>query len=106
MTHVPDVSTVVLAHVEQNGPPEALIHALREREDAIGDFLRQLGPQFGLYPEIVAECIAESGLGSPIPDDVRFIIHTQYVGLMERLAEEYRRNRPEGGPDVPPAPLT
>jgi hypothetical protein len=105
MTHVPDVAEVVSQYVPEL-PPEVLISALHEREDAIADFLRELGPRFGLYPEIVAECIAESGLGTPIPDDVRALIHAQYVGLMGRLAAEYRNNRPEGGPDLPPAPLT
>lgn len=69
-----------------------LIEALTKREDDIADRLRLAGQQFGLYPEIVAEVLAEVGLGSPPTPEARQMIHDNFINLMERLRREH-----EGG---------
>lgn len=80
-----------LAETLAPGVLDNLEAALVAREDGIADVLRLAGQQFGLMPEIVAEVLAEVGLGTP-PDEVtRDLIRTNYVALMERLQEEHRR---------------
>lgn len=72
---------------------ERLVAALREREDNIADLLRMAGLQFGLFPQIVSEVLAESGLGTPVPAEEREMIRAQFVALMEQIAAA---NRGEG----------
>jgi hypothetical protein len=64
-----------------------LVAALVERENAALDMVRVAGMNFGLFPQIVAEVLAESGLGTPLSEDERAMIHTQYVTLIQHLQE-------------------
>lgn len=73
----------------------SLLEALTERENGIGDILRLAGAQFGMYPEIVAEILAEAGLGSPSPEAERAMIRSQFIALMERLRTEYEQQHPD-----------
>lgn len=72
----------------------SLVTTLQAREDLMADMMRETAARFGMYPEIVAEALAEIGVGSPIDQAQRDYIRTQFVALMERLQEEYRRNNP------------
>lgn len=65
------------------------------REDEMADNLRLMAIQFGLYPEIVAECLAQVGLGAPLSEEMRALVHTNFTQLMERL----RREHEAGGHD-------
>jgi hypothetical protein len=87
------INEILRAHGVASAPLEA---ALVEREDEIADLLRLNGQQFGVYPEIVAEVIVGIGLGSPPDETVREMIRRQFVDLMERLQEEYRRQQGDG----------
>jgi hypothetical protein len=68
-----------------------LIAALTKREDEMADSLRLAATQFGLYPEIVAEVLAEVGLGTPPSPEARQMIHDNFVNLMERLRREHEQ---------------
>ena len=68
-----------------------LLRRLRTREDNMADVLRLAGVQFGLFSEIVAEVLAEVGLGTPIDDNQRMFIRRQFAELMQRLREEHER---------------
>jgi hypothetical protein len=72
----------------------ALVNTLQQREDLMADMMREVAMRFGMYPEIVAEALAEIGVGTPIEQTQRDYIRTQFTALMERLQEEYRRNHP------------
>lgn len=61
---------------------------LLAREDNIADMLRLAGVQFGLFPQIVAEVLADVGLGTPISEEQRTLIRRQFVELMDQLREE------------------
>jgi hypothetical protein len=50
------------------GDRAAIQAALVEREDQVADFLRLAGQQFGLFPQIVAEVLSQTGLGTPVSD--------------------------------------
>lgn len=68
---------------------DGLKAALYQREDLIGDSLRELGRRFGLYPEIVAHCLTnEVYLGTPTDEVTRSHINAQFLALMERLRNE------------------
>jgi len=67
----------------------ALRAALWEREDNIADTLRLAGVQFGLFPQIVAEVLAEVGVGTPISADQRELIRNQFNALMEQLRQQF-----------------
>lgn len=69
-----------------------IIAACTAREDEIADQLRMAGTQFGLFPEIVAEVLADIGLGTPPTPEARAMIHANYHALMERLASEQTDN--------------
>jgi hypothetical protein len=64
---------------------------LYAREDNMADLFRLAGVQFGLFPQIVAEVLAEAGLGTPIDDAERLHIRRNFAVLMERLREEHER---------------
>lgn len=95
------IEELVLAHHAAEAPPEALITALMAREDEIADALRLAGQQYGVYPQIVAEVFAEVGIGSPVPEPQRSMIHSQYVQLMEA----FRRAYEQGEPPPPSGPV-
>lgn len=66
----------------------ALRTLLLVREDGMADHLRLAAQQFGMYPEIVAEVMAEVGLGTPVSDEARMLIRNNFVTLMRRLQSE------------------
>lgn len=76
------------------GERQVIVNALVAREDDVADYLRLTAVQYGLYPEIVAESIAASGLGSPPSEEERTLIRTNWVGLMEKFRD--------GNPPPPP----
>lgn len=67
---------------------EALVAALYAREDSMADLLRLAGQQFGMYPQIVSEVLAQVGLGTPVDHDTRQFIRAQFVALMQQLREQ------------------
>lgn len=75
-------------------PPESLIAALVAREQAMADVLRQAGMQFGMYPQIVAEVLAQVEMGEPITTQQRALIHSQFHLLMEQIAAAQRGDGP------------
>lgn len=66
-----------------------LTGALVERENVMADMLRLAGMQFGLFPQIVAEVFAEVGIGSPVDEEARRLIHEQFTALMEELQRQH-----------------
>lgn len=85
------IAQIVAAHVNEGGSPEALIGRLVDREESAADHLRLAAIQFGLFPEIVAEVLAEAGLGAPLTAEHRALIRSNFVALMERLRVEHER---------------
>jgi len=81
------------------GAREDLERALLVREDQMKDVLYLAGQQFGLFPQIVAEVLAETGLGTPLPPAERAMVRQNFTNLMEaiRLAQE-------GGGEMPRPP--
>lgn len=77
--------------------PANALHDLRvrliAREDSIADLLRLAGAQLGAMPQLVAEVICLTGLGTTPTDDERALIHRQYEAAIEQLQEELRRMR-------------
>jgi uncharacterized protein Yka (UPF0111/DUF47 family) len=73
---------------------EAIQAALVEREDAVADFLRMAARQFGLFPQIVAEVLAETGLGTAPSPEVRNMIHRQFHELMQQVERAQRGDGP------------
>jgi hypothetical protein len=76
-------------HHPATPPPESLIDALVQREEAIADTLRMAGVQFGLYPQIVAEVLAEVEMGEPITRAQRTLIRQQFEALMVELQRQH-----------------
>lgn len=58
---------------------------LVNREDAMVGILHMAGVQFGLFPQIVAEVLAEVGLGTPRSDEEREMIRLSFNTLMEQI---------------------
>jgi len=88
---VSTIEEVVRRHVgPMAGNSIALLTAdLIERENQMADHLRLAGMQFGLYPEIVAEVLSQIGLGTPLSDSERAMIHANFTALMERIHREH-----------------
>jgi hypothetical protein len=86
---------MVLEHFGGLSPGEkvAMVAILRERERVIASDLMVIGTQWGMYPEIVAEAMAEVGLGGPMDEETRRLIHANFIRLMERIRTEFN----EGG---------
>jgi hypothetical protein len=61
--------------------------ALINREDAMAEVMFLAGMQFGLFPQIVAEVLAEVGLGTPKSDEEREMIRRSFLNLMEALRQ-------------------
>lgn len=76
------------------GGIDALTNALMQREEAMADVLRQAGMQFGLFPQIVAEVLAQVEMGEPITSTQREMIHAQFHALMEQIAMAQRGEGP------------
>ena len=77
-----------------NPPPETLIDALVGREEAMAVSLRLAGVQFGMYPQIVAEVLAEVGMGVPMSEQERLLIRQQFQALMEQIVAAQRGDGP------------
>lgn len=75
-------------------PPEVLINALVAREQAMADTLHQAGMQFGMFPQIVAEVLAQVEMGEPVSIEQRALIHGQFVALMEQIGAAQRGEGP------------
>lgn len=75
---------------------EVLKAMLVVREDTMADHLRLAAQQFGLMPQIVAEVVAQLGLGTPLSEEERALVHQNFVALMEQIAEVQRRQQEEG----------
>jgi hypothetical protein len=71
-----------------------LVQALVDREQAMADTLRQAGMQFGLFPQIVAEVLAQVEMGEPVPTTERAMIHSNFHLLMEQFAAAQRGEGP------------
>lgn len=83
---LPTIESLVAEHA--NNQP-ALVAALIEREDTMADMFRMAGMQFGLYPQIVAEVFADVGIGTPVDENQRAMIHQQFVTLMQELQQQF-----------------
>ena len=93
------MSTVSIADIVNRYPftPEQKAHltaALVGREQAMVDTLHQAGMQFGLFPQIVAEVLAQVEMGESIPTEQRALIHSQFHQLMEQIAMAQRGEGP------------
>ena len=66
-----------------------LIRNLTAREESLADFFRLAASQFGMYPEIVAKVLADSGIGEPISNEQYQHLQRNFVALMERLHREH-----------------
>jgi hypothetical protein len=93
-TNQPTIASLdhLLGHFQN--VPEGLQQALIEREDNMRDVLFLAGQQFGLYPAIVAEVLAQVGLGSPHTDVERQMIRDTFNNLMEQFARAQRGEGP------------
>lgn len=93
-----NVSIADIVHRHYNNPakppPELLIAALVEREEAMADILRQAGMNFGLFPQIVAEVLAQIEMGHLAPEAERAMIRNQFNDLMEQVARAHRGEGP------------
>lgn len=90
MNEVPSIADVLIKYQVDNSDASRLaLHAeLVAREAALCDMLRMAGAQFNLFPQVVAEVLAEVGLGAPMSADERELIRTQFTGLMEQLRRD------------------
>lgn len=75
---------------------EVLKAMLVTREDLMADHLRLAAQQFGLMPQIVAEVVAQLGLGTPLSEEERALVHQNFVTLMQQIEAERRRLEGEG----------
>ena len=90
MTNPTIESIVTTAHTE-DVPPDVLVSRLTAREDAMRDQLHMAGMQFGLFPQIVAEVLAEVGLGTPPTEEERAMIRAAFVALMEEIERQQQQ---------------
>jgi hypothetical protein len=81
------VSDVLGLTEEEYGQMREIILA---REDNIADHVRLAARQFNCPAEIVAEVLAQSGLGTPIPNEERKVIRKNFVSLMNRTQQGWR----------------
>ena len=78
---------------------EGLRRALLAREDGMKDILTLAGAQFGLYPFIVAEVLAQVGLGTEPSEEERVYIRRAFEVGMEELRRQFESGET---PNVPP----
>lgn len=76
LDHYPEVDDITRRRMHES---------LVAREDAMSEVLHLAGAQFGLFPQIVAEVLAEVGLGTPKSDAEREMIRRSFMTLMEEL---------------------
>lgn len=67
--------------------PDVLRALLTAREDSMADTLRLAGAQFGLIPELVAEVVAELGMGTEPTAEERQIIRNNFIQKMQELQQ-------------------
>lgn len=60
------------------------------REDNVADHIRLAARQFNCPAEIVAEVLAQSGLGTPLPAEERKVIRKNFINLMDRTQQGWR----------------
>jgi len=95
---IPSISDV-LGRIQM--PEELRLRVLRDlldREDQIRVALGIAGMQFGLFPQIVAEVLAEVGLGTPRSEAERTMIRQQFTALMEQISRAQRGEGPMPSP--------
>lgn len=97
-----------LLHCVEHGAPgldadrrDHVLAALQAREDTIRDGLFLAGSRFGLFPQIVAEVLAEVGLGTPYTEAERAMIRQNFTGLMDQIAAAQRGEGPMPQPPMP-----
>lgn len=80
----------ILDHVElpDGDLRNHLLGALYQREDEMAEAMHSAGAQFGLFPQIVAEVLAELEFGTPKSTDERTVIRASYENLMEELRKQ------------------
>ena len=88
------IADIVNRYPLDNEQKVHLTAALMEREQAMADTLRQAGMQFGLFPQIVAEVLAQVEMGEPVSTEQRAMVHFQFHGLMEQIAAAQRGEGP------------
>lgn len=71
------------------GVDPALSQRLHEREDQIKDWLTIVASNLGTYPELVAEVMAQSNLGSPVDEATRAHIRSNYTARMLWLQQQF-----------------
>lgn len=81
---------IITQWVEADPPlePEALLSALYTREDTLKIVFNLAGAQFGLMPFIVSEVLAQVGLGTPMSDEERALIHRNFQAGMEEIRRQ------------------
>ncbi len=81
------LSHFIEAATSTNGVPDwnELERALINREDAMVEVLHLAAMQFGLFPQIVAEVLAEVGMGTPKTPEERAMIRRQFTDLMTAI---------------------
>lgn len=82
---VPSVTSLDSVLGQFNQVPTGLRAALVNREEQMVGVMHLAGRQFGLFPQIVAEVLAEVGLGEPKSEVERAMIHANFVNLMEAI---------------------
>lgn len=89
---LPTVREVVDKHRNLIGETvaEQLITDLTQREDLIGDMLRQAGTQLGTFPEFVAKVLADVGLGTPVSEEHQAYLNQQFATRLEWLQQQFR----------------
>jgi hypothetical protein len=79
----------VLDHCEVPGEfREHLLAALTTREDNLAEAMHMAGQQFGLYPQIVSEVLAELEFGHPKSEQERAVIRHSFNNLMDELRQQ------------------
>lgn len=89
--NAPDVATDSFETASASSARGRLRAELLAREDNIADIMREAGMQYGLFPQIVAEVMAQVGLGTPISAEQRELVHQQWHTLMDELRERHER---------------
>jgi len=98
---LPTIRETLVEQGVEGAALDVLERALVAREDRMADILRGAGAQFGMYPQIVAEVFTSVGVGSPVSEEERAMIHNNFVVLMTQMQAEYLRQMGQQPPDEP-----
>jgi hypothetical protein len=88
---IPTIDQTLAAAGVDTSTPEgtALLGLLVMREDAVAFSLRGYAGQFGLFPWIVDQVLAnEVPLGTPLPPEAREAIHRTFITNMQELQRQ------------------